>query len=329
MRFKKFMVLSIALCMFFGKVQAFEKYVLNIGLFTSLNVELAEENDYASPNEFYNVQKSMVNNDKGIGYLENGEFEKAKVFFFKKVKENKNDVAANHYLGRTYFFLQNYDKAIEYLEKAIKMNSQIADYHYWLGRTLGAKAQNSNILKQALIAPEILKEFKRTVELNSNHIGGHKGLASFYIQAPSFLGGDIEEARKETKILFKLDRSEGLLQLIDIYEKENKLDLAEKAYIDYDKSYKETMGNNGFYNKYGYFLLAQKKYAKAIEMFQKQVRLAPDIANSHDSLGDGYRAAGRIKEAIAEYKKAAELDPQFESSLKKVQELKKQLTDNN
>lgn len=43
-------------------------------------------------------------------------------------------------------------------------------------------------------------------------------------------------------------------------------------------------------------------------MFKKQVALELSNANAHDSLGEGYRAAGRIKESIAEYKKVAELD---------------------
>ena len=86
------------------------------------------------------------------------------------------------------------------------------------------------------------------------------------------------------------------------------MEQAEKAYDAYDKLYNDSMDNHQFYNDFGYFLLNQKKYAKAITMFEKQVALKPNDANAHDSLGEGYKAAGRIKESIAEYKKAAGLE---------------------
>ncbi len=266
--------------------------------------------------------------DKGIQYIEQGEFEVAKEFFLEKVKENKDDAAANHYLGRTYLLLRNHDKAIEYLERAIELNSNIADYHFWLGQALGIKAQNSNIIKQAFIAPKILKEFEKTIELDSTHIGGHVGAANFYIQAPSIMGGDMGKARKEAEILLTLNEMQGKLILIAIYEKENRPDLAEQAYEEYEKSLDDSTGNYQFYNSYGYFLLKQKKYNKAIKIFQKQVRLAPDKANPHDSLGDSYRAAGRLEEALSEYQKAVEIDATFKPSLKKIKELKAEIRKN-
>ena len=135
------------------------------------------------------------------------------------------------------------------------------------------------------------------------------------------MGGDIEKARREAGILLKLDKMQGLLLLIAIHEKEGKTDLAEKAYDEYDKSFADSTDDYRFYNDYGYFLLKQKKYNKAIAMFRKQVKLAPDKANPHDSLGDGLRAAGRIREALAEYKRALQIDPDLKASKEKIEEL--------
>jgi tetratricopeptide (TPR) repeat protein len=268
------------------------------------------------------------NLDKGTQYLKNEEYEKAKEFFVEKVRGNKRDGAANHYLGRTYLLLGDHDKAIDYCKRAVEIDDVIADYHYWLGQALGMKAQNSNVITQALLAPKILREFERTVEIDSTHVGGHVGAANFYLQAPSFMGGDIGKAYKEAEILLKLDERQGRLILIGIYERENKLDLAEEAYEDYDRSFNDSTDNDGFYSSYGYFLVKRKKYNKAIEMFQKQVRVATDRAYPYDSLGDGYRAAGRFEEALSLYHKAVEIDPHFKPSLKKIEELKKQLGKN-
>ncbi|MFQ5676017.1 MAG: tetratricopeptide repeat protein, partial [bacterium] len=78
-------------------------------------------------------------------------------------------------------------------------------------------------------------------------------------------------------------------------------------------------------NHYGYFLLKQKRYDEAITRFQKQVNLTPNQANPHDSLGDGFRAAGRLQEAAAEYRKALQIDAAFEPSKDKLEKIVKQL----
>jgi len=267
--------------------------------------------------------------EKGIQLLKNGEYDKAKDYFNKKIAENGKDADANYYLGRTYLLLDDYDKAIEYLNTAIGINSNIADYHFYLGHSLRVKAQNSNLIKQAWLAPDIVKEFERTVELDSTHIPAHIGVANFYLRAPSFMGGDIDKAQKEANILLKLSEKHGRLILIGIYEKEHKTELAEQEYENFHKSFNDSTDNYSFYNSYGYFLLKQKKYDKAIEMFREQVRLAPDQVNPHDSLGDGLRAAGRLEDALAEYQKASAIDPNFKISKNKVKELHNEIRRSN
>ncbi|MFC1633671.1 protein kinase [Planctomycetota bacterium] len=51
-------------------------------------------------------------------------------------------------------------------------------------------------------------------------------------------------------------------------------------------------------------------HAKAIEHFQNYVKL-DGTANAHDSLADGYMAAGRLDKAVEEKQLAIELDPQL------------------
>lgn len=258
--------------------------------------------------------------DRGIQLFNQGKFEQAKAFFQAMV-DDENNAEANYYLGRVYFILNDDDKAVDYLEEAIDIDDSKADYHFWLANALGRNAQHSNVLKQAWLAHKILKEFERTVELDPKNVNGHVGCANFYLHAPSIMGGGLDKARKEAEILLKLDPMQGRLLLAGIFEKEGKTDLAEKEYAEYDKSFNDSTDNYRFYNQYGYFLLKQKKYDKAIEMFRKQVKLAPDKANPHDSLGDGLRAAGHIKEALAEYKMAIQIDPGLEASKEKIKEL--------
>jgi CubicO group peptidase (beta-lactamase class C family) len=60
-------------------------------------------------------------------------------------------------------------------------------------------------------------------------------------------------------------------------------------------------------NSVGYWLLRRKSNDDAIAIFRQNVEMFPKSPNPHDSLGDAYRAAGRLKEAIESYRKAVAL----------------------
>jgi dienelactone hydrolase len=60
-------------------------------------------------------------------------------------------------------------------------------------------------------------------------------------------------------------------------------------------------------NTWGYTLLREGRHAEAIGVFELNTRLHPGAANPHDSLGDGYVAAGRLEEALASYRRAVQL----------------------
>lgn len=63
-------------------------------------------------------------------------------------------------------------------------------------------------------------------------------------------------------------------------------------------------------NTLGYELLREERTDDAVAVFELNVEAYPEAANPHDSLGDGYRAAGRLDEARASYARAVELGEQ-------------------
>jgi len=62
-------------------------------------------------------------------------------------------------------------------------------------------------------------------------------------------------------------------------------------------------------NTLGYQLLGMKRTKDAIEIFKLNVEMFPKAANPYDSLGEAYLADEQKDLALANYKKAAELDP--------------------
>jgi tetratricopeptide (TPR) repeat protein len=67
-------------------------------------------------------------------------------------------------------------------------------------------------------------------------------------------------------------------------------------------------------NALGYQLLQTKNVSEAIEIFKLNVEAYPQAANTYDSLGEAYLAAGDKEHAMANYKKSLELNPQNTSA---------------
>ena len=259
--------------------------------------------------------------DEAITLFNNQRYEEAKILFEKELDRNNNNAEIHHYLGRTYLIIGNHEKAIEHCENAIELNDDVAEYHFWLGQSLGMKAMNSNVLKQAWLAIKIRNEFEKTIELDSTHIQGRIQLMNYYIQAPSFMGGDIDKATEQAEIVKKHDEFSGTLALAQIYVTQDKTDLAFAEFEHLERQYGDSPSHYYFYNSYGYFLLKQKRYDEVIDRFKKQIELVPNQANPYDSLGDGYRAAGNRQEAINAYRKALEINPNAKRTKKKLKDL--------
>jgi CubicO group peptidase (beta-lactamase class C family) len=86
---------------------------------------------------------------------------------------------------------------------------------------------------------------------------------------------------------------------------------------------KYPISNSAPLNLFGYGLLQEHALDNAIAIFELNIKLFPDEANSYDSLGDGYLQKGDKESAIKAFKKALEIDPDFSSSKEKLEILMK------
>lgn len=252
-------------------------------------------------------------------------FEEAKNLLVEIIDENDRNAEAYFVLGRVYMALKEFEDASDSFEEAVELEKDNSEYHFQLGSAYGADAQQSSFITKAILAPKIKTQFEIAVALDSNNIGARVGVAQFYLQAPGFMGGDVDKALEQGKALLTLDEPQGRMILAQVYQAKEQMTLAEEQY----RLLLDKFGNDkkyaGIYNTYGYRLLSQKKYDEAIEAFEKQIELLPERANSYDSLGDGYRKAGKLKLAMEQYKKALEIDPEFESSKDNLEELEDEL----
>jgi tetratricopeptide (TPR) repeat protein len=75
-------------------------------------------------------------------------------------------------------------------------------------------------------------------------------------------------------------------------------------------------------NQVGHRLLGQGLLPAAIEAFKLNVEQFPDASNTYDSLGEAYMMAGDRDNAIRNFEKSLELNPQNANAVQKLQELR-------
>ncbi|HEX5705120.1 MAG TPA: serine hydrolase [Pyrinomonadaceae bacterium] len=77
----------------------------------------------------------------------------------------------------------------------------------------------------------------------------------------------------------------------------------------------------GRINSLAYVLMRAKRLKEAIAMFKLNVEFYPALAGVYDSLGEGYMTNGDKELAIANYRKALELDPRNKNAQEKLKQL--------
>jgi tetratricopeptide (TPR) repeat protein len=89
------------------------------------------------------------------------------------------------------------------------------------------------------------------------------------------------------------------------------LDLTTGNHAEAEKVMKDAIAqaSEADLNAYGYQLLAQQKFDKAIEVLKLNTERHPASANTWDSLGEAYALSGDKKNAIANFKKSLSLNP--------------------
>jgi len=291
---------------------------------------------------------------KIVPIYEKGDYTKAKTMLQEIIAKNDKNADAHYALSNVYARLNNTDDAVEEIEKAIELNKNNAEYHYTLGRLYLIQLRSASIFRMPSLSSSVKEELLTTIKLDSKHKLAIITLGNYYYQAPSIAGGDVNKAIEQANNLLKIDEKEGhrllcqiytnqsnypkaieeantliktdeyigRLMLIQIYKKQGDNSKIEKEYITIESKFGENPDHFAFYNDYGYFLLNQKRVDEAINKFKKQVKLAPNSANAHDSLGEAYYTKGMIKESLAEYNKALEINPNFQSSKDKIKEIK-------
>jgi cytochrome c-type biogenesis protein CcmH/NrfG len=160
-----------------------------------------------------------------------------------RLKNAPQDAQAYNLLSRSYFAMQKWDRSIEAGEKAVSIAPGNSEYHMWLGRAYGEKADHSSFVTAAQLTKKIRQEFELAVELDAGNVHARSDLAEFYLEAPAFMGGGKSKARREAEAMAQQDAATAHWLQARIAEKDQHYDLAEQEY----RNAIQASGNQGSY----------------------------------------------------------------------------------
>ena len=168
--------------------------------------------------------------DPAKAALKAGRMDEAVALLREATKAQSNDAEAWHLLSRAYLVLERWDDAVKAGERAVALEPNNSDYHLWLGRAYGEKAENSPFWTAWGMAKRVRIEFEKAVQINSNNVDAMSDLAEFYVEAPSILGGGKDKAARAAEQLSAHNAAAAHWIRGRLAEKDNDNATAEKEY---------------------------------------------------------------------------------------------------
>ncbi len=106
---------------------------------------------------------------------------------------------------RVEYTLEQWDRAANDCEQAVKLDGQNSDNAMWLGRALGEKASRASFLSAYSLAKRVRAEFERAVQLNPGNAAALADMGEFYSEAPGVVGGGMDKAEEVAARLDRID----------------------------------------------------------------------------------------------------------------------------
>ena len=203
-----------------------------------------------------------------------------------------------HLLGVLVSQLGEHEKAVDHLERAVRLQPEAGAFHTNLG-VVYEKSGHSG---------KAVSSYRRALELDPESAGANNYLANA-LKAQ----GKLEEAAQYCRTAIRLNPAfaEAHNNLGSVLMAQGRID---KAVTSYRKAIEVGPEHAGAHNNLGLALMSLGELDPAVASFRKAVAINPKLAELHDNLGAALHKAGLIEEASQSISRALELKPDLEKA---------------
>lgn len=290
-----------------------------------------------------------------------GNYQQAAAILRAALEQNAQDAALYYWLARCHFELHDFDRAIANAERSVELDPANSEYHLWLGRAYGRKAERAGWFSGLSLAKKVRREFEEAVRLNPLNFPAQHDLLEFYIRAPGIVGGGTDKARQQVEAVAAVDPVEGHLVRGSFLADKKKLDQAEMEFRKVLEAKPERvdpylevadfyLGRNDARQmeeavegtarvdpsdpRLSYYrgvvrILAGNRLSEAEQLLKSYLATVPQRSDfpSHASarewLGRLYELQGKPEAAAEQYRAALEIDPHSKSAREALRRIKK------
>jgi tetratricopeptide (TPR) repeat protein len=199
------------------------------------------------------------------------------------VTAQPNDAPSLYRLGREALARGDSEKAIEYLEKAVALKDNSAEYHYQLANAYGAATMDAGMFKMMGLAKKLKSESDRAVQLDPNLLPARFMLMEFYLRAPGIAGGSESKAVEQATEIRKRDAIDGHRAFATIHTVAKKPELARKEFVDMVKEQPSSPRAHYYYGVY--LMLTDKNYKAATDEFESALKLESTYMPAYFQIG--------------------------------------------
>jgi tetratricopeptide (TPR) repeat protein len=176
-------------------------------------------------------------------------------------------------IGQNHFMRGEYKKATESLEKAVSAEPDNSEYHLWLGRAFGRRAETSSPFTAPPNANKARQHFEKSVELNPRNMEALSDLFEYYLEAPGFMGGGLDKAEAIAGRMGAIDQVEGHWAEARLAERHKEFDTAEHHLQLAARMAPQQVGR---LIDLARFLAKQGRYQESDQSFKKAEKIAPN-----------------------------------------------------
>jgi tetratricopeptide (TPR) repeat protein len=239
-----------------------------------------------------NVLNNLLKQAESL--FNNGKYNEIIALLPDEVLDKLNNADLYARLAWVYIKLNNFDKVLEYANKAISIDPNNSSGYRQRGVALFHKGESE----------KSFADFDKAVELNKNFAEAYYSRALSW----SYLG-DYNKAIEDygKAIELKKDYTSAYINRGSLLHNQEEYD---KSIADFDKAI-ELEDDSSAYNNRANSFYKRGDYESAFRDYNKAIELNPGYANAYHNRGEAFFDRANYLNAIEDYQRAIELDPKF------------------
>ncbi|MEO0185328.1 MAG: tetratricopeptide repeat protein [candidate division WOR-3 bacterium] len=138
------------------------------------------------------------------------------------VENEPGNLRANYEFSKVHYLLGDnaekkeeklnfYARGMEYGKKAIALDKNSAQAHFWYMVNLGRSGQTKGVLNSLSLVPEIKKEIETVLKLDPKHTGAMDAGAMLYYELPALMGGNLNKSIEYLNKAISIDSNYTIL----------------------------------------------------------------------------------------------------------------------